>query len=147
MRCKGSILVSTTVAKTFVLSDLISPVQYVVIPIFILKFRVLMYTWASRRVASEHKHYLAGIDEILEKCAKAMRVLHISHRSFDTPIQSGMLNAYIHVINVELVHYVLVQGILITGRPGSGKTSIARAVAKMTESSALLTRAYSHIHE
>lgn len=32
------------------------------------------------------------------------------------------------------------QGILITGRPGSGKTSVVKAVAKMTETSFLLAR-------
>ncbi|EJC98437.1 AAA-domain-containing protein [Fomitiporia mediterranea MF3/22] len=70
-------------------------------------------------IDAKRHHDLAGIDDFLEKCSNALQNIHASHNIFDISIPS-------------------VQGILITGRPGSGKTSVAKAVAKMVESSFLL---------
>ncbi|KAH8109796.1 AAA-domain-containing protein [Phellopilus nigrolimitatus] len=72
--------------------------------------------WENCRVISNHNHNLAGVEDYLEKCANSLRYMYILYKVTNKFIGSVM-------------------GILITGRPGSGKTSIINAVARMTEDS------------
>ncbi|KAL5524266.1 PEX1 [Sanghuangporus sanghuang] len=76
-----------------------------------------------KRVDVKHEHNLAGIDDFLEKCTKALKVIHTSHIVLNVPVFSVM-------------------GMLITGRQGSGKTGVAKAVATSIQNSFLLAHSF-----
>ncbi|THH03293.1 hypothetical protein EW145_g6374 [Phellinidium pouzarii] len=72
-----------------------------------------------RRIQSHYKHELAGVDEYINKCTNALWNMSLMHDLMSKAIPS-------------------VLGILILGRPGSGKTSIVKAVARLMEDSQIL---------
>ncbi|KAI5123096.1 hypothetical protein M0805_001452 [Coniferiporia weirii] len=71
---------------------------------------------APRRVKTGYDHGLAGVDAYMDKCTSSLRNVYILHDIMDKTVPS-------------------VLGTLILGRPGSGKTSIANAVSRLTEDS------------
>jgi peroxin-1 len=73
--------------------------------------------------------FLAGIDDILNKCYEhciRQFILHSQHGF----VHGGQYILILHILKSQVKSVGSVSGLLVTGRPGTGKTSIVRTVAR-----------------
>lgn len=86
-----------------------------------------MSSLLHRLHSPSHASVLAGVDDILDRCKDFCLRNFIKHASRNAILGSESLVNNPSMIDIT---YFLVSALLVTGRPGAGKTSIVQAVAK-----------------